>query len=82
MCSGPEDQDWPNGDWIPVTFEQYNVPRPDFHVIINGEIVCPTPTDSTWVQLEKADSGQFTSLKDNIIFVSNEGDHYRIKTYE
>jgi hypothetical protein len=50
-------------------------------MIIDGMIAKPLPMDTTWIQLEKADNGPFTTLKDNMIFVADEGDKYRVKDY-
>ena len=81
MQSGPKEQEWPDGTWMYITKEEYEVTRPDYNVIIKGKIAKPLPIDAAWVQLEKADDGPFTSLKDNIIFAAEEGDKYKMKDY-
>jgi hypothetical protein len=81
MQSGPEDQEWPEGDWISITRKEYDETRPSYNMIIDGMIAKPLPMDTTWIQLEKADNGPFTTLKDNMIFVADEGDKYRVKDY-
>lgn len=81
MQSGPEDQEWPEGDWMSITRKEYDETRPNYNMIIDGRIAKPLPTDSTWNQLEKADNGPFITLKDNMIFVAEEGDRYQEKDY-
>ena len=79
MQSGTEDQEWAEGDWISITKKEYNETRPNYHVIIDGEIIEPAPMDSTWIKLEKAEDGPFITLKNNMIFVAEEGDRYQLK---
>ena len=81
MHSGPEDQEWPDGEWMAITRKEYDETRADYHIIVDGQIVRPAPMDSTWIQLEKAEEGPFTSLKNNMIFVAEEGDNYTLKEY-
>ena len=47
--------------------------------VIDGELVKVKSQDPARLQLEQAEDGPLTSLKNNIIFVAEEGDNYKQK---
>jgi hypothetical protein len=81
MRSGPEDEEWPEGDWITVTREEYDTFRPGYEIVKDGKIVKPKRIDPARLKLEKAAEGEFTSLPNNIIFVAEKGDNYKPRCY-
>lgn len=83
MRSGPADDVWPEDfDWIDITKKEYNETRPAYNIIVDGKIVAPPPSDTTWIKLERAEEGPFTSAPNNIIFAADKGDNYKFKDYE
>ena len=81
--SNPKEAEWPDGDSIVISKEEYaNFRSPENYAVVDGELVKAIPGDPARIQLEKADDGPFTSLKDNIIFAADSGDNYKQKEYE
>jgi hypothetical protein len=78
MCN-PSDGNWPEGDYIVITKEQYNTIHPVYDVVINGKLTRIKNSALEGKRLEKTDKGPYISLLNNIIFVANEGDNYKIK---
>ena len=75
----PEDAEWPSGSYIVITKEQYNSIHPTFDIVVNGKIVRKKNDTVYSKRLVKDDNGRYTSLPNNIIFVAEKGDNYRIK---
>jgi len=79
--SGPEDNPWPE-DGIEITEELYKDTGRLYRMKVqDGKLIDLPAHDSSRLQLEQADNGTFTSLKDNIIFSASEGDNYKPKEY-
>lgn len=77
--SGPADNDWPK-DGISITKELYENTSLLYRCrVIDGELVEVKSQDPGRLQLEQAEDGPLTSLKNNIIFVAEKGDNYKQK---
>lgn len=72
----PSDENTDN-EYIVITQEQYKLFRPGYGKIVDGKLVHLVPLDPNKKQLEKADDGEYCTVKDNMIFVADEGDRYR-----
>ena len=79
--SAPADSDWPENG-ISITEELYKNTSLLYRCrVIDGELVEVKSQDLRRLQLEQADDGKYTSLKNNIIFVAENGDNYKQKEY-
>ena len=71
------DAEWPEGDYIKVTKEEFNLIRPLYNRVVDGKLIKVSPRDPRQRLLEKDTDGDYTSRKDNIIFVAENGDNYK-----
>lgn len=79
--SGAADSDWPK-DGISITEELYKNTSLLYRCrVINNELFEVKSQDPGRLQLEQAEDGKYTSLKNNIIFVAEKGDNYKQKEY-
>jgi len=79
--SGPADSDWPK-DGILITKELYKNTSLLYRCrVIDGELVEIKSQAPGRLQLEQAEDGALTSLKNNIIFAAEKGDNYKQKEY-
>ena len=77
--SNPVNAEWPDGNWINITKQQYVEYHPIYNMVVDGKLVMKVPKDINSVQLEQDSDGEYISLKNNIIFVAEEGDRYKLK---
>ena len=79
--SGPTDREWPAGG-IDISKELYENTSLLYRCrVINNELVEVKSQDPGRLQLEKAEDGPLTSLKNNIIFAAEKGDNYKQKEH-
>ena len=64
------------GNYIVITREQYLIYRPGYHRIEDGKLLTITPMDSHTLQLEKVEDGDYCTVKDNMVFLAEDGDRY------
>jgi len=75
----PVDADWPEGDYIVITKQQYSEFHPVNNIVVNRKLVKRINNRTRGVQLELSADGNYTSLPNNIIFVAATGDTYKLK---
>ena len=80
ICN-PVDADWPEGLFIVLTKEQYSNLSLTNYNVVNNKLVRKIH-HGAGVLLELAEDGEYTSLPNNIIFVADEGDNYKVKEIE
>jgi len=79
--SGPADQEWPE-DGIAISEELYKNTSLLYRCrVIDGKLVEVKSQDPGRLQLEQAEDGKYTSLKNNIIFAAKKGDNYKQKEH-
>ena len=79
--SGPADNPWPE-DGIEISKELYKDTGRLYRCkVLAGKLIEMPARDGNKLQLEKANDGTFTSLKDNIIFRASKGDNYKQREY-
>jgi len=76
--SNPVDStNWPIGDSIVITRQQYDEFRPAYNKVIGGKLIETMPIEMNRVQLTKDPDGEYISIKDNLTFVATNGDRYK-----
>ena len=82
-CSGDKKGLWPDGKYVIIDEQLYkDVSRLYRSKVVNGKLVEIRKSNLKTLQLERAETGPFTSLPNNIIFAAAEGDNYKEKEYE